>query len=114
MSKLLGTALFIIGVYFLGQDIIFTSSYYPHAWPYFWRDIPAGGSVLAIMGGVICLLFFPRQTGTFGWILLGFGVVLVFLSGGVILKPTSLWKFFVSFIALASGVQLITQGRVRF
>ena len=114
MSKLLGIALFIIGIYFLGQDIIFASHYYPYAWPYFWRDIPATGSVLAIMGGVICLLFFSRQTGTLGWILLGFGVVLVFLSGGVILKPTSLWKFFVAFTAIASGVQLMTRGRVRF
>ncbi len=78
MSRLLGIALLILGIYFLGQNIIFATHYSP----YFWRDIPAAGSVLAIMGGIISLLFFPRQTGNFGWMLLGIGTVLVFLSGG--------------------------------
>jgi hypothetical protein len=111
MSKVLGLALFITGMYFLGQDIIFTSHYYPSIW---WRSIPASGSVLAMMTGIVLLIFFPRQTGRFGWMLLGFGVLLVFLSGGVILKPTSLWKFFISFVALAGGIQLMFQGRVQF
>jgi hypothetical protein len=110
MSRLLGIALLIIGIYFLGQNIIFTTHYSP----YFWRDIPAAASVLAIMGGVISLLFFSRETGNLGWILLGVGAVLVFLSGGVILRPTSLWSFFVAFATLAAGFQLITQGRIRF
>ena len=110
MSRLLGIALLILGIYFLGQNIIFATRYSP----YFWRDVPAGASVLAIMSGVISLLFFSRQTGNLGWALLGIGVVLVFLSGGVILKPTSLWSFFIAFAALAGGFQLITQGRLRF
>ena len=110
MSRIFGIALLLLGIYFLGQDIIFASHYYPYGW----RNIPAAGSVLAIMVGIICLLFFPRQTGSFGWILLGFAVVLVFLSGGVILKPTTLWQFFVAFVALSSGFQLLTQGRLRF
>lgn len=110
MSKILGIALLLVGIYFLGQNIIFTTQYSP----YFWRDIPAGASVLAIMGGIISLLFFSRQTGNLGWILLGLGAVLVFLSGGIILKPTSLWHFFLAFAALAGGFQLITQGRIRF
>ena len=110
MSRLLGIALLLLGIYFLGQNIIFTTHYSP----YFWRDIPAAASVLAIMGGIVSLLFFSRETGNLGWILLGVGAVLVFLSGGVILRPTSLWSFFVAFAALAGGFQLITQGRIRF
>ncbi len=110
MRRLLGIALLVLGIYFLGQNIIFATHYYPSLW----RDIPAGGSVLSIMGGTIALLFFPRQTGNLGWILLGLGAVLVFLSGGVILKPTSLWKFFIAFAAFAGGFQLISQGRIRF
>lgn len=110
MSRLLGIALLILGIYFLGQNIIFATHYSP----YLWRDIPAAASVLAIMGGIISILFFSRQTGNLGWILLGLGAVLVFLSGGVMLKPTSLWNFFISFAALAGGFQLITQGRLRF
>ncbi|MBW4609505.1 MAG: hypothetical protein KME22_20445 [Hassallia sp. WJT32-NPBG1] len=110
MSRLLGIALLVLGIYFLGQNIIFTTHYSP----YFWRDIPAGASVIAIMGGIVSLLFFSRETGNMGWILLGIGAVLVFLSGGIILKPTSLWNFFLAFAALTGGFQLITQGRLRF
>lgn len=110
MSQLLGIVLLLTGLYFLGQNIVF-STYYS---PYFWRNLPAQGSVLAIMGGVISLLFFRRQTGNFGWGLLIFGVVLVFLSGGVFLKPTSLWNFLIAFTALVSGFKLLTEGRLRF
>jgi len=110
MTRLLGIALIILGIYLLGQNIVFVT----HSSPYIWRDIPAGGSVLAIMIGVISLLFFPRETGNLGWILLGVGAVLVFLSGGIILKGTSMWEFFIAFVALAGGFQLMTQGFLRF
>ncbi|MBD1891961.1 hypothetical protein [Coleofasciculus sp. FACHB-SPT9] len=72
------------------------------------------GSVLAIMGGVICLMFFRRETGNFGAFLLGLGIVLVFMSGGVILRQTSLWNFFVGFAALAGGYKLLNEGRITF
>ena len=48
------------------------------------------------------------------WILLGVGAVLVFLSGGIILRATSLWEFFIAFVALAGGFQLMTSGSIRF
>lgn len=108
--RLIGFILLLAGVYFLGQNIIFAS----HIYPYYWRNLPAMGSVLAIMGGVICLIFFRRETGNFGAILLGLGVVFVFLSGGVILRPTSLWNFLVGFMALAGGYNLLNEGRIRF
>ncbi len=109
MPKLLGILLFVIGVYFLGQNIIIATTYSP----YWWRDIPAAASVLTIMCGMLSLLFFRHIVGNLGWILLIIGVILVFLSGGIILKPTSLWEFFIAFAALAGGLQLITQGRIR-
>ncbi|MFN6530651.1 hypothetical protein [Nostoc sp. ChiSLP03a] len=49
-----------------------------------------------------------------GWIFLGIGIVLVFLSGGVILQPTSLWNFIVAFTALAAGYKLLNEGRINF
>ena len=110
MTRLLGIGLLLLGVYLLGQNIIFVT----HVSPYMWREIPAGGSVLAIMGGVISLLFFRSITGNLGWILLGVGAVLVFLSGGIILRATSLWEFFIAFVALAGGFQLMTSGSIRF
>jgi hypothetical protein len=110
MTKFLGIILLIAGIYFLGQNIIFATTYFP----YYYRSLPATGSVLSLIAGIIALIFFRRESGNLGWILLGIGTVLVFLSGGVILKPTSLWNFFVSFSALAVGYRLLNDGRVRF
>lgn len=108
--RVIGFLLLLTGIYFLGQNIIFAS----HIYPYYWRNLPAMGSVLATAIGVICLVFFRRETGNFGAILLGIGIVLVFISGGVLLKPTSLWNFFVGFAALAGGYKLLNEGRIRF
>lgn len=108
--RILGVLLLLSGIYFLGQNIIFATSFSP----YYYRSLPALGSVLALIGGVVTLLYFRRQTGNFGWILLGIGVVLVFLSGGVVLRPTSLWNFLIAFTALTAGYQLLNKGRFRF
>lgn len=105
MTRLLGIILIIAGIYFLGQNIIFATYYF---------SIPALGSVLAIIAGIIALVFFPRETGNLGWILFSIGIVLVFISGGVILRPTSLWNFLVSFTALAVGYKLLNGSRFRF
>ncbi len=63
--------------------------------------------------GSISLLFFSRQTGNLGWVLLGIGVVLVFLSGGVILKPTSLWSFKVAFADESRWVSADNAGKTQ-
>jgi hypothetical protein len=110
LIKLIGVFLLLFGVYYLGQDIIFTTRYYP----YFWRSMPAAGSVLAITGGVIALVFFRREAGNLGWFLLALGIVLVFLSGGVLLQATTLWKLFIGLVALAVGYKLLSEGRIRF
>ena len=109
MRKLLGLPLVLAGIYFLGRNIMF-STYYS---PFFWRSLPAMGSVLCVVGGTVSLICFPRETGTFGWVLLSAGILLVFLSGGVFLQPTSLWNFMVAFAALVSGYKLLT-ARSRF
>lgn len=106
LIRLIGLVLMLIGVYFLGQNIIFTTQT-----PYWWRDIPAAGSVVVTLSGILVLLF-ARRERDFGWILVGLGIVLVFLSGGVVLKPTSLWTFFLAFISLAGGWSLIRTGRI--
>lgn len=108
--KLIGLILLVAGVYYLGQNVVFASSFYR----YFWRSIPAAASVLCLMGGVITLIYFYRQAASLGWTLLITGIVLVFLSGGVFLRPTTLWQFVVSFGALTVGFKLMTEGRVRF
>jgi hypothetical protein len=110
LIKLVGLCLLFTGLYFFGQNIIFASGYYS----YFYRSLPATGSVLAIIAGVLTLIFYRRQTGSLGWIFLGVGIVLVFLSGGVILRPTSLWNFVIAFTAFAAGYKLLTEGRINF
>lgn len=109
MRQFLGLLLLLAGFYFLGQNIIFSTASYP----YFWRSIPAIGSVLLVASGIASLILFPRQAGSLGWILLILGVVLVFLSGGVLLKPTSLWSFTVAFGALLVGYRLLTERHFR-
>jgi hypothetical protein len=104
LTKLIGLALMLVGIYFLGQNIIFTTQ----VAPYWWRDIPAASSVIAILSGILILLFARPGTRNTGWILVGLGIVLVFLSGGVVLKPTSLWTFFLAFVSLIGGYRLFT------
>ncbi|NET60378.1 MAG: hypothetical protein F6K47_30815 [Symploca sp. SIO2E6] len=108
LIKLVGLALLLVGIYFLGQNIFFTTQ----VSPYWWRDISATGSVLAITGGIISLIFFRRTFGELSWILIGLGIILVFVSGRVILKPTSLWYLFLSFASLITGFKLILTGRI--
>ncbi|GAC1482309.1 MAG: hypothetical protein NVS2B14_21330 [Chamaesiphon sp.] len=70
-------------------------------------------AILATMGGIISIIFFGKELGSLGWILLGIGVVLVFLSGGLILRGTPMWDFIIAFAAMAGGYQLMTQGRIK-
>jgi hypothetical protein len=110
MSTILGLALIITSIYFLGQNIIFTSHYYS-SW---WQETPAAASVLALLAGICSLTCWRQTMGNWGWILIAIGIVLVFVSGGVVLQPTSLWTFFVSMLGFTSGYQLLTKGRIRF
>jgi hypothetical protein len=108
MSTIVGLALIIASVYFLGQNIVFTTYY---SW---WHRTSATGSVLALLAGIGSLTFWRREMGNFGWIFIAIGIILVFLSGGVVLQPTSLWTFCVSMLAFAGGYQLLTRGKIRF
>ncbi|BAY97898.1 hypothetical protein NIES37_18460 [Tolypothrix tenuis PCC 7101] len=110
LIKLIGLVLVFIGIYFFGQNIIFVSGYYS----IFSRSLPATASVLAIMAGLITLMFFGREARNLGWGLLGLGLVLVFLSGGVFFRATSLWNLFVACAALVAGYKLLSQGRINF
>lgn len=108
--KLLGVILLFAGIYFFTQNIIFVSGYYS----IFSRRLPATISVLAIMAGVFTLLFFRKETSNLGWIFLVIGIALVFLSGGVIFRSTSLWNLLLGFAALISGYKLLNEGRINF
>jgi hypothetical protein len=110
MSKILGLALIIASIYFLGQNITFTTHYY-YSW---WQKISATASVLTLLAGICSLTFWRQTVGNFGWILVAVGIILVFVNSGVMLQPTSLWTFCVAMFAFTSGYQLLTKGRIRF
>jgi hypothetical protein len=110
VKKTLGLALMLLGLYFLGRNILFTS-----AGAGYWRwHIAATGSVLSLMLGIGLVVCAGRRSRKLGWLLIGLGVVLVFLSGGIVLQPTSLWTFCVAFAAFVSGYRLMTVGRLSF
>jgi hypothetical protein len=110
MSTILGLSLIIVSIYFLGQNIMFTT----HAYYSWWQKTSATVSVLALVAGISSLTFWRRELGSFGWIFVAIGIILVVMNGAVILRPTSLWTFFVAMLAFASGYQLLTSGRIRF
>jgi len=105
--RLIGFGLLIFGIYFLGQNIVFTT----HSYGYWWRGIAANVSILAIVAGVLMLIYLPRRDRNLGWIPLIFGIVIVFFNGQAVLNPTSLWQFLISFISIALGYRMLTTGR---
>lgn len=98
----------ILGVYFLGQNIYFTTN--PS--PYWWRGIKADASILFLTSGIGLFLFMPRDGKILGAIALAIGILLVFTSSRVILNPTSLWQFFASITSLFVGYKLFAKGRI--
>jgi uncharacterized membrane protein YqhA len=110
LLRLIGFGLLILGIYFLSQNIFFTTNPYP----YWWRGIAADTSVLALISGVLMLVFLPTDSKNLGWILVAIGIILVFLSSKAILNPTSLWQFLLSFSSIAVGYQMLTTGRSPF
>lgn len=108
LKSLIGTALILLGLYTVGQDIIFTtqSSYYG------WQKIPAAGSVIFSLSGLWVVLNAASRDKFLGWILLAVGIACIFMSSGVILRPVSLWTFFVSFGCLFGGLKLLNPRRV--
>jgi hypothetical protein len=103
LSYILGIALILLGIYFLGKNIIFTTQAYP-----WWRGIAADLSVISLCIGVFALVFLPPQIKPLGWVAVAFGVVCVFASSRAILNPTSLWQFFLSLTAMGFGYKLLT------
>jgi hypothetical protein len=108
IPRIIGFALMILSLYFLGQNITFTS----RIGLYWWVDISAAASVLSLMAGVLCILFGGRNFSQLGWILVGFAIILVFLCSKVILQPTSLWNFFLAMLSMLTGWNLMRTGRI--
>lgn len=110
LIKLLGLLLMLLGVYFLGQNIYFTTN--PS--PYWSRGVKADSSILFLTSGVFMLFLLPKDAKLLGGIAIVIGITLVFWSGNVLLIPTSLWQFILSISSLTMGYKLFSSSRLRF
>jgi hypothetical protein len=110
LKKLLGVALMLAGIYFLGKNIVFTTSFFAGYWL---RNTPAIGSVFSLSIGT-CLLVFAslERYKTLGWLMIGLGVLLAFLSSRIVLQPTSLWTFAIALFSFVCGYSLVRFGRI--
>lgn len=109
-GKFVGLALMLAGIYFLGQNIIFTTQ----TGVYWWQRLSAAGSVISLLLGIPLFVFTRKEGRGLGGFLIGLGIALVFINGGVILRPTSLWTFFLAFTSMIAGWGLLSSGRIRF
>ena len=106
--RLIGLALLLLGVYFLGQNIYFSTNVYP----YWWRGIAADASILSLTIGVLLFFILPRSNKDLSFIAIALGILLIFASSRAILNPTSLWQFVLSLASFIGGYQLFTTGRL--
>ena len=106
--RLIGLALLMAGVYFLGQNIHFSTNPYP----YWWRGVAADGSILFLTVGVLMFFVLPIRDKTLSGVVLAIGILLIFMSSRAILNPTSLWQFVLSLASFIGGYQLFTTGRL--
>jgi hypothetical protein len=108
LSSLIGVGLILLGIYFLGKNIFFTTQVYP----YWWRGIAADASILALTSGIVGLFALPRGSKSLGWVAIALGILLIFFSSRAVLSPTSLWHFLIALAAMVGGYQLLTTGRL--
>lgn len=106
--RLIGLALLLLGVYFLGQNIYFSTNPYP----YWWRGIAADGSILFLTTGVLMFFALPSRDKFLSGVAIAVGILLIFASSRAILNPTSLWQFVLSLASFVGGYQLFTTGRL--
>ncbi|MEB3225133.1 MAG: hypothetical protein VKJ86_04950 [Synechococcus sp.] len=110
-GKIFGLGLILLGIYFLGKNIFFTTGGYGYS---FWRGLSADLAVMTLAGGIVSLFTFPAENRSLGWILIGISILLIFAGGRAVLAPTSLWQLFLSLISMTSGYQLLRTGRINF
>jgi hypothetical protein len=109
LARLIGLGLLLLGIYFLGQNIYFTTNYYP----YWWRGIAADSSILFLTAGVLLFFVLPPRDKMLASLSFSVGIILVFASSRAILNPTSLWQFVLSLASFYAGFELFTKGRLR-
>lgn len=108
LIQLIGLALLLLGVYFLGKNIFFTTN----VGPYWWRGIAADTSIIFLTLGILMLTLLPLGSlKQFGWVFVVIGIICIFISSRAVLNPTSLWEFFLAMCSMGYGYRLLSTGR---
>ena len=97
-----GLTLLIWGIYVLSTNIHFATTF---------MGIAAGGAILALVLGVLMLIYLPEKLRNLGWLSLVFGILVVFYYSRAFLHPTSMWRFLVSFAMISAGGKMFVSGR---
>lgn len=110
LVTLVGLVLMVFGIYYLGQNVVFGTP----MGRFTWRTIAAQTSVLMLTGGIMGLVFLPLRSKNLAWGIIAAAIVVVFASGGVWLRPTTLWQFLMALISMTLGYRLMIDGQIRF
>ena len=103
MRFFIGLSLVLVGLYFLGKNVVFATHYLP----FWWQDISATAAVLCITGGILALILADENLKKAGLIFIFLGVVLVFVNARVFIKPTSLWSFIWGIGSMVAGFRIM-------
>lgn len=108
MMRFVGLILIFVGLYVLGENIIFVSPA-----RMFNLSNPTAIAVLVFaVGGVIALIMFRRQTGPWGWVAIGVAIAIALASGQILIRPLSLWMLVLGLVPAIAGFQLMLKGRL--
>lgn len=108
MMRFVGLVLIFVGLYVLGENIIFVSP----ARMFNLSDPTAIAVLVFAVGGAIALIMFRRQTGPWGWVSIGLAIAIALSSGQILIRPLSLWMLILGIVPAIAGFQLMLKGRL--
>lgn len=106
--RFVGLVLIFVGLYVLGENIIFVSS----ARMFSFSDPTAIAVLVFVVVGAIALIMFRPQTGPWGWVAIGLAIAIALASGRIIIRPLSLWMLILGLVPAITGFQLMLRGRL--
>lgn len=111
LLQLLGLFFMLLGLYWLGQNLLLSTRFSP----YWWRGLWAGLSVLLLTIGLLKLLLLPiKRIGYLGWFPLIGGLLCLWFSDRAIFMPPMLTPFALSLVAFILGYRLFAIGKLGF
>lgn len=110
MGRIAGIILFVFGFWFIGQNIIISSSFSLFSW----QGVSAGGAVILMAIGVIGAFTGNEEylPGYIGSIIAS--IILVYVTGTIVIYPTSFAEVFIGTALMGVGLRLIQNINTNF